>query len=174
MTGFGEGAGDVAESMRAVFHTRCAAGRPLDSPGWGKLVAVKTGAYVSERNPADHTTIGATLERKREELERGLPASRRGRATKSGTLTPFRASRSGSLATTGRSSSPGPATARCCHERPGRRRARAVGALLARALEDAEQRAHAARPQRKPARFYVRRNAHRTYLRHIYGRSTCR
>jgi hypothetical protein len=46
--------------------------------------------------------------------------------------------------------------------------------LLTRMLEQSEQRAHAARPQRKPARFYVRRNAHRTYLRHIYGRSTCR
>jgi hypothetical protein len=29
-------------------------------PGcWGMLVACKTGAYVSERNPADHTTIEA-------------------------------------------------------------------------------------------------------------------
>ena len=35
-------------------------------------------------------------------------------------------------------------------------------ALLARALEDAEQRAHAARPQRPPFRYYVRRSAHRT------------
>jgi hypothetical protein len=111
---------------------RVTSGRPANSPGWGKLVAVKTGAYVSERNPADHTTIeagsthvcrdywlarerpelfkpadnrdartyrehSANLERARHELERGLPASRRGRATRpteSGTLTlpgqPFR------------------------------------------------------------------------------------
>ena len=90
-------------------------GRPANSPGWSMLVASKSGAYVSERNPADHTTIEAgsthvcrdywlaverpelfkpadsrdtrtfrehraNLERKREELERGMPtrqASRR-------------------------------------------------------------------------------------------------
>ena len=34
-------------------------GRPPDSPGWHKLVAVKSGAYVSERNPADHVDITA-------------------------------------------------------------------------------------------------------------------
>jgi hypothetical protein len=121
-----------AHTQRQFDQLQRAAGRPLDSPGWGKLIAVKTGAYVSERNPADHTTIeagsthvcrdywlarerpelfkpadnrdartyrehSANLERARKELERRLPASRRGRATrpaKSGTLTlpgqPFR------------------------------------------------------------------------------------
>jgi hypothetical protein len=39
---------------------RVTSSRPANSPGWGKLVAVKTGAYVSERNPADHTTIEAS------------------------------------------------------------------------------------------------------------------
>jgi hypothetical protein len=48
------------------------------------------------------------------------------------------------------------------------------GLELLRALLERAGRQHTARPQRKPARFYVRRNAHRTYLRHIYGRSTCR
>ena len=48
----------------AASHTqqqlgRLTTGRPANSPGWGKLVAVKTGAYVSERNPADHVTIEA-------------------------------------------------------------------------------------------------------------------
>ena len=38
---------------------RVTTGRPANSAGWGKLVAVKTGAYVSERNPPDHTTIEA-------------------------------------------------------------------------------------------------------------------
>jgi hypothetical protein len=38
---------------------RVTGGRPANSPGWGKLVAVKSGAYPSERNPADHTTIEA-------------------------------------------------------------------------------------------------------------------
>ena len=111
---------------------RVTSGRPANSPGWGMLIACKTGGYVSERNPADHVTIeagktrvsrdywlarerpelfkpadnrdartyrehSANLERARHELERGLPASRRGRATRpteSGTLTlpgqPFR------------------------------------------------------------------------------------
>jgi len=36
-----------------------AGGRPPNSPGWGMLVACKTGAYVSERDPANHTTIEA-------------------------------------------------------------------------------------------------------------------
>jgi hypothetical protein len=34
--------------------------------------------------------------------------------------------------------------------------------LLRALLERVEQRAHRARPQRKPARYYVRRSAHRT------------
>jgi hypothetical protein len=34
--------------------------------------------------------------------------------------------------------------------------------LLRALLERVEQRAHAARPQRPPFRFYVRRSAHRT------------
>jgi hypothetical protein len=34
-------------------------GRPANSPGWGRLVATKSGAYVSERDPADHTFIEA-------------------------------------------------------------------------------------------------------------------
>jgi hypothetical protein len=38
---------------------RVTTGRPTNSPGWGMLVACKTGAYVSERNSADHTTIEA-------------------------------------------------------------------------------------------------------------------
>jgi hypothetical protein len=38
---------------------RVTSGRPPNSPGWGMLVAVKTGGYVSERNPADHVTIEA-------------------------------------------------------------------------------------------------------------------
>jgi hypothetical protein len=104
-------------------------GRPTNSPGWGMLVACKTGAYVSERNPADRADItagstrvscdywlvrehpelfkpadnrdartfhelDASLERKREDLERGLPAARRVRTARPGTLTlpgqPFR------------------------------------------------------------------------------------
>ena len=48
------------------------------------------------------------------------------------------------------------------------------GLELLRALLERAGRQHTAGPQRKPARFYVRRNAHRTYLRRIYGRSTCR
>ena len=35
-------------------------------------------------------------------------------------------------------------------------------ACLARPLEQAEQQAHVARPRHKPARYYIRRNAHRT------------
>jgi hypothetical protein len=34
--------------------------------------------------------------------------------------------------------------------------------LLRALLERVEQRAHAARPQHKPTRYYIRRNAHRT------------
>jgi hypothetical protein len=45
--------------------------------------------------------------------------------------------------------------------------------LLARMLEQSEQRAHAARPQYRPLRFYRRRAAHRTYLRYVHGRERC-
>ena len=38
---------------------RVTSGRPANSPGWGMLVACKTGAYVSERNPADRVDITA-------------------------------------------------------------------------------------------------------------------
>jgi Zn-finger nucleic acid-binding protein len=48
-----------AHTQAQLDQLQRAAGRPLDSPGWGKLVAVKSGAYVSERNPADRTTIEA-------------------------------------------------------------------------------------------------------------------
>jgi hypothetical protein len=37
--------------------------------------------------------------------------------------------------------------------------------FLARTLEQAEQQAHSARPQRQPFQFYIRRNAHRTLAR---------
>jgi len=37
--------------------------------------------------------------------------------------------------------------------------------LLRALLERVEQRAHSARPKRKPARYYVRRSAHRTLAR---------
>jgi hypothetical protein len=44
--------------------------------------------------------------------------------------------------------------------------AEVLRALLAMALEKPEQRAHRARPpQHKPARYYIRRNAHRTLAR---------
>jgi hypothetical protein len=36
-----------------------AAGRPANSPGWGMLAAVKSGEYVSERDPTVRTTITA-------------------------------------------------------------------------------------------------------------------
>ena len=72
-----------AHTQRQFDQLQRAAGRPLDSPGWGKLVAVKTGADVSERNRADHTTIeaGSThvgrdywLARERPELLKPTPA----------------------------------------------------------------------------------------------------
>jgi hypothetical protein len=49
-------------------------------------------------------------------------------------------------------------------------------ALLARTLEQSEQETHSARPQRqrKPFRYYVRRNAHRTLARFAsHGHNRC-
>ena len=46
-------------TQREVEQLQRAAGRPPNSPGWGMLIACKTGGYVSERNPADHVTIEA-------------------------------------------------------------------------------------------------------------------
>lgn len=48
-----------AHTQRQFDQLQRAAGRPPNSPGWHKLVAVKSGAYVSQRSPADHTTIEA-------------------------------------------------------------------------------------------------------------------
>jgi hypothetical protein len=45
--------------------------------------------------------------------------------------------------------------------------------LLRALLERVEQKAHSARHQHRPLRFYVRRNAHRTYLRYQHGRPRC-
>jgi hypothetical protein len=36
-----------------------ARGRPVNSPGWGMLGAVKSGAFTSERNPRERATIKA-------------------------------------------------------------------------------------------------------------------
>jgi hypothetical protein len=47
--------------------------------------------------------------------------------------------------------------------------------LLRSLLQRVEQRAHTARPQRRPARYYVRRNAHRTLpIFAAHGHNRCR
>jgi hypothetical protein len=48
---------------------------------------------------------------------------------------------------------------------PGDDRFRLLRDLLARMLEQSEQRAHAARPQYRPLRWRRRREAHRVYMR---------
>lgn len=54
-------------------------------------------------------------------------------------------------------------------EDPGDDGVEMLRALLARV----EQRQHAARPQYRPLGFYIRRSAHRTYLRYQHGRARC-
>jgi hypothetical protein len=106
-----------AHTQRQFEKLQRKGGRPANSPGWGMLVACKTGEYVSQRDPAQRVTVtagtthvagdfwlarerpelfkpadsrdartyrehSANLERTRQELERGLPASHRGRATR--------------------------------------------------------------------------------------------
>ena len=45
--------------------------------------------------------------------------------------------------------------------------------FLARTLEEPEQRAHSARPQYLPLRFYRRRDPHPCYMRFVHGRPRC-
>ena len=46
--------------------------------------------------------------------------------------------------------------------------------LLRALLERVEQREHSARPRHQSLRWRRRREAHRCYMRHVYGRPTCR
>jgi hypothetical protein len=57
-------------------------GRPANSPGWSMLVACKTGAFVSERNPTERAdiTAGTTYEGRRLAGTPLAPASKDTRA----------------------------------------------------------------------------------------------